>query len=69
MAILLLKFVHPEMLLIMKNKSKNKEFDAVKLMRKLREKINKEIAGMTTEQIIEYFRKGSEQFEKEMASR
>jgi hypothetical protein len=69
MAILLLKFVHPEMLLTMKNKSKIKEFDAVKLMRKLRDKINKEIAGMTSEQIIEYFRKGSEQFEKEMADR
>ena len=50
-------------------KTKNKDFDAVKLMRALREKINKEIANMTPEQIIEYFRKGSEQFEKEMSSR
>ncbi|MCX6257178.1 MAG: hypothetical protein NTW49_04670 [Bacteroidia bacterium] len=50
-------------------KNKNKNFDAVKLMRELREKINKEIANMTPEQIIEYFRKGSEQYEKEMTSR
>jgi hypothetical protein len=48
----------------MKNKDKN--FDAVKLMRALRDKINIEIANMTPEQIIEYFRKGSEQFEKEL---
>jgi len=49
-------------------KNKDKKFDAVKLMRALREKINKEIANMTPEQIIEYFHKGSEQFEKEVAS-
>ena len=67
MVIKLLKFVHPKTLLIMKNK--NKTFDAVKLMRALREKINNEIADMTPEQIIEYFRRGSEQFEKEIANR
>ena len=50
-------------------KTKNKDFDAVKLMRALREKINREIANMTPGQIIEYFRKGSEQFEKEMSNR
>ena len=50
-------------------KNKNKPFDAVKMMRALREKINNEIANMAPEQIIEYFRKGSEQFEKEMANR
>ena len=48
-------------------KNKNKKFDAVKLMRELRNKINQEIANMTSEQIIEYFRKGREQYEKEMA--
>ena len=52
----------------MKNKIKNKKFDAVKMMRKLRDDINKEIAYMSTEQIIEYFRKAREQYEKEMAS-
>ena len=50
-------------------KNKNKPFDAVKMMRALREKINNEIANMTPEQIIEYFRKGNEQFEKEVAKR
>jgi len=50
-------------------KNKEKKFDAVKLMRSLREKINKEIANMTPEQIIEYFRKGNEQFKKEVANR
>jgi hypothetical protein len=53
----------------MMNKRKNKEFDAVKLMRKLRDEINKEIDSMSTEQIIEYFRKAREQYEKEMISR
>ena len=67
MAILSLKFVHQKILLIMKNKEK--EFDAVKLMRTLREKINIEIANMSTEEVIEYFRIGNEQFEKEVASR
>jgi hypothetical protein len=67
MAIQLLKFDHLKILLIMKNEEK--KFDAVKLMRTLREKINKEIANMTPDQIIEYFRKGNEQFEKEIANR
>ena len=49
-------------------KNNDKKFDAVKLMRALREKINKEIANMTPEQIIEYFRKGNEKFEKELAN-
>lgn len=53
----------------MMNKRKNKKFDAVKLMRKLRDEINREIDGMSTEQIIEYFRRAREQYEKEMASR
>jgi hypothetical protein len=53
----------------MKTKMNDKSFDSVKLMRKIRAKINEEIAGMTPEQIIEYFRKGSAQFEQEMAVR
>ena len=50
-------------------KNKEKKFDAVKLMRELREKVNKEIAGLTPEQVVEYFRLHRENFEKEMASR
>jgi hypothetical protein len=48
-------------------KTKTKKFDSVRLMRNLRDKINKEIAGMNPEQIIEYFRKAREQYEQEMA--
>lgn len=41
-----------------------KKFDAVKYMRQERERISKEIKGMTPEQEIEYFRKKSEEFKK-----
>lgn len=40
-----LKFAHLRILLIMKTTKKS--FDAVKLMRELREQVNKEIANMT----------------------
>ena len=49
----------------MKNKKNN--FDAVKMMREIRSKINAEIANLTNEQIIEYFQKHSIKFEKEMS--
>ncbi len=39
------------------NKYDKKEFDAVKFMRDTRDKISKEIADMTPEQIKEYFNK------------
>jgi hypothetical protein len=41
-----------------------KGFDAVKYMREERERISKEIKGMTPEQEIEYFRKKSNEFRK-----
>jgi len=50
-------------------KNKEKKFDAVKLMRELRDKINKEISNLTPEQVVEYFRIHREKFDKEMASR
>jgi hypothetical protein len=53
----------------MKTDTLNKTFDSVKLMRDIRDRITKEIADMTPEQIIEYFRKGSEQFQRSMAGR
>lgn len=34
-----------------------KKFDAVKMMRKIRDKLNKEIMGMTYEQEKEYLKK------------
>jgi len=50
-------------------KNSQKKFDAVKLMRELRNKINKEIENLTPDQVVEYFRIHREQFDKEMASR
>jgi hypothetical protein len=40
-----------------------KDFDCVKMMRDIRDKISLEIANMTTEQLKEYFRKRREEFE------
>jgi len=62
-----LKYVHPKILLTMKNKEK--KFDAVKLMREIREKVNKEIANLTPEQVVEYFRIHREKYDQEMASK
>ena len=51
----------------MKTKVKTeKAFDSVKYMRQQRDRISKEIAGMTHEQELEYFRKGAEEFRKKM---
>ena len=36
------------------NKTKQKEFDAVKMMREIRDKINSETKGMTFEQLRNY---------------
>jgi hypothetical protein len=41
-----------------------KDFDCVKMMRDIRDKINSEIIKMDSSQILEYFRKSSEEFEK-----
>lgn len=41
----------------MKNKNPKKEFDAVEYMRQIRDKISSEIADLTKEQILEYFKK------------
>ncbi len=46
-----------------------KQFDCVKMMREIREKVNSEIANMTTEQIIEYIRKGRQDFDKIMTTK
>ncbi len=49
----------------MKTKPKTeKKFDAVKMMRDIRNKIDTEIAGMTFEQEREYFKSGVENFLK-----
>ena len=47
----------------MKNTTKTKkEFDAVDMMRSIREKISKEIIGMTFEQEKEYLKKRTEKY-------
>jgi hypothetical protein len=40
-----------------------KDLDCVKMMRDIRDKVNSEIINMDSAQIIEYFRKKSEEFE------
>jgi hypothetical protein len=41
----------------MKTKKEEKDFDTVKTFRKIKDKISKEIQGMTYEQLMEYFEK------------
>lgn len=40
-----------------------KDFDCVKMMRDIRDKVNNEIVNMDSTQIVEYFRKKSEEYE------
>ena len=40
-----------------------KDFDCVKMMRDIRDKLNSEIIKMNSAQIIEYFKKKSEEYE------
>jgi len=49
----------------MKKVKTKKKFDAVKMMRDIRDEIDKDIEGMTFEEEKEYFRKGAEKYEKE----
>ena len=62
-----LKYGRLRNLLVMKNKGK--KFDAVKLMRELRDQVDKEIENMTAEQVVEYFRIYRDKFETEMAGK
>ena len=52
----------------MKTVKTTKKFDAVKMMRDIRDKIDRDIEGMTFEEEKEYFRKGSEKYRKEEES-
>ncbi len=40
-----------------------KDFDCVKMMRDIRDKMNSEIVKMDSAQIIEYFRKKSQEYQ------
>ncbi len=46
-----------------------KQFDCVRMMREIRDKINNEIKNMTPEQILEYIRKGRIDYDRMLASR
>ena len=41
-----------------------KDFDCVKMMRDIRDKVNTEIVKMDSAQIVEYFRKKSAEYEQ-----
>ena len=47
----------------------DKKFDCVQMQRKIREKISSDIENMSNAKILEYIRKGSKVFEKNMGSR
>lgn len=51
----------------MKTETKIKDFDAVKMMREIRDKISLEIADMSFAEIKEYFKKRKENFEKQQS--
>jgi len=42
----------------------NKDFDCVKMMRDIRDKIDSEIMGMNKQQMLDYFRKKSADYEQ-----
>jgi hypothetical protein len=52
----------------MTNKIKTKEFDAVEMMREIRDKMSAEISNMNYAQLKEYLKKRREQFNLKNAS-
>jgi len=46
-----------------------KDFDCVKMMRDIRDKVSSDIENMSPEQILEYIRKGSRKYEEMIARR
>ena len=48
-----------------KNEKQEMEFDTVKRFREIKEKISKELAGMTFEQIKAYLKSNSLKFQKQ----
>ena len=45
-------------------KIKRKKFDSVKMMRKIRQNINKDIVNMSVEEILEYIKKDKSEYSK-----
>jgi hypothetical protein len=46
-----------------------KKFDSVKMMREIRDKVSSDIKDMSAEEILEYIKKGRNEYDKQMASR
>jgi hypothetical protein len=46
----------------------NKKFDSVKMMREIRDKVSSDIKDMSPEQILEYIKKGRNEYDELMAS-
>jgi hypothetical protein len=46
----------------------DKKFDSVKMMRDIRDKVSFDIKDMSSEQILDYIKKGRSDYEKIMAS-
>ena len=58
-----MKYEHQERFCTMETKTK-KKFDAVKMMRDIRNKIDRELQSMTPEQRQEYYDKQRKEFEE-----
>ena len=58
-----MRFDHQENCYTMETKVKNK-FDAVKMMRDIRNKIDQKLESMSTRQRREYYKKQQEEFEE-----
>ena len=46
----------------------DKKFDSVKMMRDIRDKVSSDIKDMSPEQILDYIKKGRDDYEKIMAN-
>ena len=46
-----------------------KKFDSVKMMRDIRDKVNADIKNMSSEQILDYIKKGRTRYEKLIANK
>jgi len=44
-----------------------KDFDCVKMMRDIRDQVNSEIINMNSDEMIEYFKKKSEEYQNKLS--
>lgn len=59
---------NPKSVIFGKIMKTDKQFDCVKMMREIRDKVNADIKNMSSEQILEYIKKGRSDYEKIMAN-